>query len=168
MWDRAIVQTWVIHLIRNTFRYASRKYWDEMARDLRPVYTAPSEAAAKERFIQFTGKWGDRYPAIIGLWEHAWSEFVPFLDYDVEIRRVICSTNAIESVNARYRPGPRQSPQWRILRSLRGRIGSRAWWRSAAAMLVAPAWRRVLIARLRRVAMTWGALPVRTWEWSSA
>jgi hypothetical protein len=46
---------------------------------------------------------GEQYPAIIGMWRSAWSEFVPFLDYDVEIRRVICSTNAIESINARYR-----------------------------------------------------------------
>src|SRR3954447_3913603 len=103
VWDRAIVQTCVIHLLRNTFRYASRKYWDQIAKDIRPVYTAPSEAAAKERFVEFTAKWGARYPAIIRLWENAWSEFVPFLDYDVEIRRVICSTNAVESLNARYR-----------------------------------------------------------------
>ena len=103
VWDRAIVQTCVIHLLRNTFRYASRKYWDQIAKDIRPVYTAPTEAAAKERFVEFTAKWGAQYPAIIRLWENAWSEFVPFLDYDVEIRRVICSTNAVESLNARYR-----------------------------------------------------------------
>jgi putative transposase len=103
VWELAIVQACVIHLIRNTFRYASRRYWDEMSRDLRPVYTAPSEAAAKERWAEFAGKWGTRYPAIVRLWDNAWSEFVPFLDYDVEIRRVICSTNAIESINARYR-----------------------------------------------------------------
>jgi transposase-like protein len=93
----------VIHLIRNTFRFASRTYWDEMSRDLRPVYTAPSEAAARERFMEFDAMWGKQYPAISKLWENAWSEFIPFLDYDVEIRRVICSTNAIESINARYR-----------------------------------------------------------------
>jgi len=103
VWQLAVVQTCIIHLIHNTFRYASRKYWDEMARDLRPVYTASSEAAAKERFTEFSGKWGTQYPAITRLWANAWSEFVPFLDYDVEIRRVICSTNAIESLNARYR-----------------------------------------------------------------
>lgn len=102
-WELATVQACVIHLIRNTFRFASRTYWEEMSRDLRPVYTAPSEAAARERFAEFDGKWGKRYPAISKLWENAWSEFVPFLDYDVEIRRVICSTNAIESINARYR-----------------------------------------------------------------
>lgn len=103
VWPLAVVQTCIIHLIRNTFRYASRRYWDEMSKDLRPVYTAPSEAAAKERFNDFAGKWGGQYPAIVRMWDNAWSEFVPFLDYDIEIRRVICSTNAIESVNARYR-----------------------------------------------------------------
>jgi putative transposase len=103
VWSRAVVQTCVIHLLRNTFRYASRKYWDQIAKDIRPVYTAATEAAAKERFTEFTAKWGAQYPAITQLWENAWSEFVPFLDYDVEIRRVICSTNAVESLNARYR-----------------------------------------------------------------
>ncbi|TWH41859.1 transposase-like protein [Rhodococcus rhodochrous J38] len=107
VWEQAIVQTCVIHLLRNTFRYASRRYWDEMSRDLRPVYTAATEAAASERFDEFAAKWGPRYPAIIRLWRSAWSEFVPFLDYDPEIRRVICSTNAIESINARYRRATR-------------------------------------------------------------
>nr|WP_174247167.1 MULTISPECIES: IS256 family transposase [Rhodococcus] len=107
VWEQAIVQTCVIHLLRNTFRYASRRYWDEMSRDLRPVYTAATEAAAGERFDEFAAKWGPRYPAIIRLWHSAWSEFVPFLDYDPEIRRVICSTNAIESINARYRRATR-------------------------------------------------------------
>jgi len=102
-WPRAVVQTCVIHLLRNTFRYASRKYWDQIAKDIRPVYTAATEAAAKERFSEFTAKWGAQYPAITQLWQNAWSEFVPFLDYDIEIRRVICSTNAVESLNARYR-----------------------------------------------------------------
>ena len=103
VWPPTLVQACVLHLIRNTFRYASRKYWEQMAKDLRPVYTAPTEAAAAARFDEFTEKWGALYPAIITLWRSAWSEFVPFLDYDVEIRKVICSTNAIESINARYR-----------------------------------------------------------------
>lgn len=103
VWEQTVVQTCVIHLLRNTFRYASRKYWDQISKDLRPVYTAPTEAAAKERFDEFTATWGGQYPAIVRMWNNAWTEFVPFLDYDVEIRRVICSTNAIESLNARYR-----------------------------------------------------------------
>ena len=103
VWPEAIVQTCIIHLIRGSFRYASRKYWDELSRDLRPIYTAPSEAAALAALDALDEKWGARYPAMINLWRNAWTEFVPFLDYDVEIRRVICSTNAIESLNARYR-----------------------------------------------------------------
>lgn len=61
-----------------------------------------SAPACRARW-EFSTKWGRQYPAITRLWENAWSEFVPFLDYDVEIRRIICSTNAIESLNARYR-----------------------------------------------------------------
>ena len=102
-WEQTTVQTCIIHLIRNTFKFASRKYWDQIARDLRPVYTAPNGAAAQARFEEFAEKWASMYPAIRVLWENAWSEFIPFLDYDVEIRRIICSTNAIESLNARYR-----------------------------------------------------------------
>jgi putative transposase len=103
VWTDATVQTCIIHLIRGSFRYASRKYWDELARDLRPIYTAPSEPAARAALDALDDKWGARYPAMIRLWRSAWNEFIPFLDYDVEIRRVICSTNAIESLNARYR-----------------------------------------------------------------
>jgi transposase-like protein len=103
VWPQAIVQTCIIHLIRNTFRLASRKYWDELKRDVRPIYTAVNAAAARAAFDELAEKWGARYPAIIRLWDNAWEEFIPFLDYDLEIRTVICSTNAIESLNARYR-----------------------------------------------------------------
>jgi putative transposase len=103
VWPHAIVQTCIIHLIRNTFRLTSRKYWDEIKRDVKPIYTAVNAAAARSAFDELTEKWGQRYPAVIRLWDNAWNEFIPFLDYDVEIRRVICSTNAIESLNARYR-----------------------------------------------------------------
>jgi transposase-like protein len=103
VWPQAIVQTCIIHLIRNTFRLTSRKYWDEIKRDVKPIYTAVNATAARAAFDDLAEKWGQRYPAVIRLWDNAWNEFIPFLDYDVEIRRVICSTNAIESLNARYR-----------------------------------------------------------------
>jgi putative transposase len=106
-WPLAIVQTCVLHLIRNTFRLAARQHWDKLARDLRPVYTAPTDTAAKERFVEFCELWAERYPGIKSLWENAWAEFVPFLDYPVEIRRVIYSTNAIESLHARFRRATR-------------------------------------------------------------
>ena len=106
-WPLAIVQTCVLHLIRNTFRLASRADWDKMARDLRPVYTAVNEVDAAARLDEFHTIWGNRYPAIQSLWKNAWAEFVPFLDYSPEIRRVIYSTNAIESLNARFRRATR-------------------------------------------------------------
>jgi transposase-like protein len=99
----ATVQQCIIHLIRGTFRYASKKYWDHIARDLRPIYTAPSAEAAWAAFEEFEERWATPYPAISALWRDAWEQFTPFLGYDVEIRRVLCSTNAIESLNARYR-----------------------------------------------------------------
>jgi putative transposase len=95
VWPLAIVQTCVLHLVRNTFRYASKAHWYELARDLRLVYTAATEQAARERFDEFAGKWGERYPAIVRLWENAWAEFVPFLAYNPEIRKVIYSTDEI-------------------------------------------------------------------------
>ena len=106
-WPLAIVQTCVLHLIRATFRYAARQHWEAMARDMRPIYTAVNEADAKERLVDFFGVWAERYPAIRNLWENAWAEFVPFLDYPAEVRRVIYSTNAIESLHARMRRATR-------------------------------------------------------------
>jgi putative transposase len=102
-WAFATVQTCIIHLIRNTFRLASKADWEKIARDLRPVYTAINAEMAAVRFAEFNETWGRKYPAISKLWTNAWNEFIPFLDFDIEIRRVICSTNAIESLNARYR-----------------------------------------------------------------
>jgi putative transposase len=102
-WDQTIVQSCVVHLLRNSFRYASKRDWPELAKDLKPIYTAPSQQAALDRFAEFSDRWEKRYPAIIRLWTDAWPEFVPFLAFDVEIRKIICTTNAIESINARLR-----------------------------------------------------------------
>ena len=103
VWPQSITQTCVVHLLRNSFRYASKKDWGAIAKDLKPVYTAPSEQAALDRFAEFCQKWEKRYPAIVRLWTNAWAEFTPFLQFDVEIRTLVCTTNAIESLNARIR-----------------------------------------------------------------
>jgi len=103
VWEFTQVQTCVIHLIRNTFRYAARQDWDAVARDLKPIYTAVNAEQAEVRMDEFAEKWAGKYPAAVKLWRSAWGEFIPFLDYDVEIRKIICTTNAIESLNARYR-----------------------------------------------------------------
>src|SRR6188472_4115141 len=103
VWPLTIVQTCIIHLIRNTFRLTSRKDADAVKRDIKSIYTAVNADAALAALDDLEKKWGKKYPAMIRLWRNAWTEFVPFLDYDTEIRKVICSTNAIESLNARYR-----------------------------------------------------------------
>jgi putative transposase len=114
VWPKTVVQTCVVHLLRNSFKYSARQDYEKIARALKPVYTAPTEDAATERFIEFTDAWGKKYPAIVKLWSDAWSEFVPFLAFDVEIRKVICTTNAIDGVRQRphpqSRPGPRPLP----------------------------------------------------------
>jgi putative transposase len=102
-WPQTIVQTCIVHLLRNSFKYASRKDWAAIAKDLKPVYTAASEAEALDRFAEFAATWETKYPAIVRLWENAWAEFVPFLAFDRQIRTVIATTNAIESLNARLR-----------------------------------------------------------------
>jgi transposase-like protein len=99
----AIVQTCLIHLLRNTFRLSSKRDWDALKRDVKPIYTAVNADAARAAFDTMADNWSNRYPAVIRLWDNAWEAFIPFLDYDVEIRKVLCSTNAIESLNARYR-----------------------------------------------------------------
>jgi Transposase, Mutator family len=114
-WPQAVVQLCVVHLIRASLRYASRKYWAPLARDLRPVYTAADEASAAAAALEaFAGQWEDRYPAIVKLWRAHWEEFTPFLAFPPEVRRVIYTTDLIESMNARAAPGdpqPRPVPQ---------------------------------------------------------
>jgi transposase-like protein len=103
VWEKTVVQACIVHLLRNSFKYASKRDWPQIAKDIKPVYTAVSEAAAIDALADFSAKWEKRYPAITRLWENAWAEFVPFLQFDREIRTIICTTNAIESINARLR-----------------------------------------------------------------
>ena len=102
-WPQATVQTCVVHLVRNSLRYASKKHWSQITRQMRAIYTAATVAAAEECFAEFAETWRERYPAMIGSWETAWGEFVPFLEFPIELRRIVYTTNAIESLNARFR-----------------------------------------------------------------
>ncbi len=112
VWPQAVVQLCVVHLIRASLRYASRKYWAPLARDLRLVYTAADEAAAAAALEAFASQWEQRYPAIVRLWRAHWSEFTPFLVFPPEVRRVIYTTNLIESINARLRKVTRTRGQF--------------------------------------------------------
>ncbi len=80
-WPLSTVQTCVIHLIRNTFRLASRRDWDAIKHDVKPIYTAVNANAARAALEELTDKWGTKYGAIIRLCNNAWEEFIPFLDY---------------------------------------------------------------------------------------
>src|ERR1700684_1035384 len=80
VWPQAIVQTCIIHLIRNTFRLSSKRDWDALKRGVKPIYTAVNADAARAALDQLAETWGTRYGAIIRLWEGAWEQFIPFLD----------------------------------------------------------------------------------------
>jgi putative transposase len=112
VWPQAVVQLCVVHLIRASLRYASRKYWVPLTRDLRPVYTAADEQAAAAALQAFAVAWEQRYPAIVRLWRAHWAEFIPFLAFPPEVRRVIYTTNLIESMNARLRKVTRNRGQF--------------------------------------------------------
>jgi transposase-like protein len=103
VWPETIVQTCLVHLLRNTYRLTSKRDWDALKRHVTPIYTAVNATAARAAFEELVEVWGQRYPAIVRLWDNAWDTFIPFLDYDIEIRRVLATTNSIESLNARFR-----------------------------------------------------------------
>lgn len=102
-WPDATVQTCVVHLVRNSLRYASKRHWQQITKQMRQIYTAPTVPAAEEHFASFAEDWEPIYPAMIASWRSAWEEFVPFLAFPVELRKVVYTTNAIESLNARFR-----------------------------------------------------------------
>ena len=102
-WPDATVQTCVVHMVRNSLRYASKKHWGPITKAMREIYAAPTVGAAEARFAEFSADWADTYPAMIQSWENSWDEFVPFLAFPAELRRVVYTTNAIESLNARFR-----------------------------------------------------------------
>src|SRR5262245_10214979 len=106
-WPEADVQTCVVHLVRSALRYTSKKHWGQVCREMREIYTAPTVEAAEARFAEFADTWADRYPAMIDTWRRAWAEFVPFLAFPVELRKIVYTTNAVESLNARFRKAVR-------------------------------------------------------------
>jgi putative transposase len=106
-WPLADVQLCVVHLVRSSLRYTSKKHWSQVCREMREIYTAPTVDAAEARFAEFAEQWRAKYPAMIDTWERAWAEFTPFLAFPVELRAIVYTTNAIESLNARFRKAVR-------------------------------------------------------------
>ena len=113
-WPDATAQTCVVHMVPNSLRYASPKHWGAITKAMREICTSPTVEAAEARFEAFADDWERTYPAMIRSWRQAWDEFTPFLEFPSELRRVVYTTNAIESLNARFRRAVRHrghSPQ---------------------------------------------------------
>jgi len=98
-----VVQTCIVHMIRNSLRFVSYKDRKALAKDLRPVYAATSREDAAVALDAFEAKWARRYPMIAASWRSNWERVVPFLDFPPDVRRVIYTTNAIESLNSSLR-----------------------------------------------------------------
>jgi putative transposase len=104
VFPRTTLQTCIVHLIRNSLDYASWKDRKLLAAALRPIYAAASAEAALAALDAFEdGEWGRKFPTVAAAWRRAWDQVIPFFTFPPEIRRVIYTTNAIESVNARVR-----------------------------------------------------------------
>jgi putative transposase len=103
-WPRSTVQTCTVHLIRAAMRFISYADRKKIAAALRPIYTAPTAETAEIELTAFeNSELGRRYPAAVATWRNAWDRFIPFLEFPPEVRRIIYTTNAIESLNYQLR-----------------------------------------------------------------
>jgi transposase-like protein len=97
------VQLCVVHQIRNATKFVSFKDRKAFCADMRPIYTAPTIEAAELALLEFEEKWGKRYPMSIASWKNNWSRLTTFFRYPAELRKMVYTTNAIESLNAQMR-----------------------------------------------------------------
>src|SRR6266568_3935933 len=103
IFPKTTVQTCIVHLIRSGLKYVPRREREQVARDLKPIYTAINADAAQAELEAFDEKWGQRFPVITQAWLNAWEHVIPFLAFPDEVRRVIYTTNAIEALNRQLR-----------------------------------------------------------------
>ena len=97
------VQTCIVHLIRASLKYVPRKLYEQVTKDLRPIYTAINADQAMLELEAFETKWGEQIPIIGRMWRESWQHVIPFLAFEPEVRRVIYTTNAIEALNRQLR-----------------------------------------------------------------
>ena len=103
VFPKTAVQLCIVHMVRYSLNFVSWKLRKAIAADLRTIYTAATIEEAEMRLVEFAAKWSAGYPAIVQSWQRNWARIVPFFDYPAEIRKVIYTTNAIESVNMSLR-----------------------------------------------------------------
>jgi putative transposase len=138
------LQTCIVHLLRNSLEFATWKVRKDLAAALRPIYTAPDADLAAAALEQFAaGEWGQRYPPIVASWRRAWIHVIPFFAFPPDVRRVLYTTNALESVHARLRKILKTRGQfptdaaatkllWLALRNITATWGKEAnFWRTA-------------------------------------
>ena len=137
----AAVQLCIVHMVRNSLNYVSWKMRAEVAADLKRIYTASTADEAEQRLGEFEDKWDDAYLPISQSWRRNWARIIPFFDYPPEIRKVIYTTNAIESVNM----------------SLRKITKNRGSFPSDEALL------KLFFLALRNISKKW-TMPIRDWK----
>ena len=103
VYPETVVQTCVVHLLRSAMKYASYADRKTMAKDMKPIYTAATVQAAELAMEAFAETWGTKAPGAVMAWRNAWEDFTPFLAFTPEIRKVIYTTNQIESINYQLR-----------------------------------------------------------------
>ena len=135
------VQLCIVHQVRNSLKYVTWKDRKAVAADLRAIYRSPTLEAAEAALAEFTDRWGEQYPAIAPSWERNWERLTPFFDYPPAIRKVVYTTNAIESLNYSMR------------KVIKGR----------GAFPHDDAIRKLLYLGLRNVSKKW-TMPIRDWK----
>ena len=141
MFPETSVQTCIVHMIRNSLNYVGWKERKAVATDLKTVYRAETADTAALRLDEFEEKWGGKYPPIAQLWRRNWEHVTPFFAYPEAVRKIIYTTNAIESLNM----------------SLRKIIKSRGHFPNDDAAT------KLLYLALRNVAKKW-TMPHRSWR----
>lgn len=141
VFPKTAVQLCIVHLVRYSLNYVSWKLRKAVAADLRAIYTAATAEEALQRLAEFEEKWGEAYPSIVQSWRRNWERIIPFFDYPPEIRKVIYTTNAIESVNM----------------SLRKITKNRGSFPSDESLL------KLLYLALRNISQKW-TMPIRDWK----
>jgi transposase-like protein len=141
VYPRTQVQLCIVHQVRNSLKYVTWKDRKAVAASLRTIYTAPTEAAARAALVAFTEQWGEQYSAIAPAWQKNWARLTPFFDYPPAIRKVVYTTNAVESLN------------YSLRKVIKGR----------GAFPHDDAIRKLLYLGLRNVAKKW-TMPIRDWK----
>lgn len=141
MFPKTAVQLCIVHMVRHSLNFVSWKLRKNVAADLRAIYTAATVEEAEQRLVEFEEKRGQDYPSIGQSWRRNWPRIIPFFDYPPEIRKVIYTTNAIESVNM----------------SLRKITKNRGSFPSDEALL------KLFYLALRNISQKW-TMPIRDWK----